>query len=89
MADGSRPSPEDVVLDWDGSFVTFAAEAVKLNVAEERHDVLGIEEREVPFSLNPGQQMLLEITRDQAQQRKMRRLRVLVLKARQVGSACR
>ena len=86
MPDGSCPTPDDVVRDWDGDFVTFASEAIMLNVAEERRDALGIEEREVPFVLNPGQQMLLDISRDQAQQRKMRRLRVLVLKARQVGS---
>lgn len=97
-----RVTQQDYWDSWVESFRLFAEEIITLHVAEERAEQLGLDPSEdVPFLMNPAQAALLQTTEmvqakmageSEAQgvlreEARRQRVRVMVLKARQVGSS--
>jgi len=68
MADGGAPIRRTQQEYWDSwveSFRLFAEEIIKLHVAEERAEQLGLDpDEDVPFRMNPAQGALLQTTED-------------------------
>lgn len=78
----ARQSPQDFWDSWANDFDLFGREVVKINVAEARKVTLGLEKNAlVPLRLNAAQKLLrAPLLIDEC-------IKILVLKARQVGSS--
>jgi hypothetical protein len=101
MVQDKRKTPQDFWDSWVADFTMFADEIIKLHVAEERAEQLGLPPGEdVPFRMNPAQSALLQVTQrvekwhekaapvvELGRMAQRHRIRVMVLKARQVGSS--
>jgi hypothetical protein len=93
MVPTGRETKQDFWDSWVSDFRLFAREVVKIHVPEERAEALGLTDDEIAFIMNPAQDMLHDMTRKMeptavlAQAAMRHRVRVMVLKARQVGSS--
>lgn len=95
MVPRGRESKQDFWDSWCADFRLFAREVIRIHVPAERADALGLTADEVAFIMNPAQDALHAMTVDMAPQGSAElaglalkhRVRVMVLKARQVGSS--